>query len=121
MPRGRSGVRESEANIASQLEAELRKDARERARIESETRGQADEVRDFARSISPVHTGAYAAAWKTAKRPHIQAETGLSVWRVSNTDFKARWIEYGTGEPYPTEEFGVARKTAAKFGGTVDG
>ena len=119
MPRG-SNVRESQANIAAQIEAELREDARERARIESETREQAEEVRDYARSISPVESGAYAAAWQVAKRPHIN-EQGLSVWRVSNHDFKARWIEYGTGDPLPTPEFAVARKTAAKFGGTVDG
>lgn len=119
MPRG-SRVRESVTSIEAQLETELRKDARERARIDTETRKKAEEVRDDARAISPVESGAYAAAWQVGRAPIVNT-FGDRVWRVKNTDFKARWIEYGTGDPLPTPEFAVARKTAAKHGGTVDG
>jgi hypothetical protein len=121
MPRSSdsSRVRESQADIAAELEEAIRSDARERARIRDETRDQAERVRDAARARSPINTGAYAAAWKVDNA--IRNVDGMPAFRVSNKDFKARWIEYGTGEPYPTEEFAVARKTAAEFGGTVDG
>lgn len=121
MPRN---VRES----ASDIEAEIRRKIREEAEVRAETKEQAEKVRDYARSISPVRTGTYAAAWKVEDRPRII--DGLPTFRVKNTDWKAHMIEYGTAEdppesesPFgkdtPTPEFAVARKAAAKFGGTV--
>jgi hypothetical protein len=120
MPRG-SRVRESVGRIEDEILDQYRRDSREQARDDAELRRTAIAARDDARDGSPVDTGNYAAAWQIEKGPHVDPGTGLRSWRVINRDFKARWIEYGTGEPYPTEEFAVARKTAAKFGGSVDG
>ena len=73
------------------------------------------EVRDYWRSVSPVESGSYAASVKVFKKPvTVKGMPGL---RVGATDFKAHWIEFGTGNPGPTEAFAPRAKTAAHFGG----
>jgi hypothetical protein len=37
--------------------------------------------------------------------------------RIGATDWKAGWIEYGTGEPGPTKAYAPRARTAAHFGG----
>lgn len=73
----------------------------------------ADEVVPYWRSVSPVDDGAYAASVKVLKK----ARRGKGV--VAATDYKAHWIEFGTGEPGPTKAFAPGEKTAAHFGGTL--
>jgi hypothetical protein len=89
------------------------------------------EVRDYWRSISPVDKGDYAASIKVVKRKPVN---GFPVRRIEATDFKAHWIEYGTGVDEggkrfvpslgvtvdgntETPAFAPRAKTAAKFGG----
>jgi hypothetical protein len=67
-----------------------------------------------AKSISPVDHGDYGAAWKVQQGKGADDQT-----LVSNDNFKAHWIEDGTGGDTPTPEFAVAAKTAIAFGGSA--
>lgn len=115
MPRG-SNVRESQGRIADEIEDKIRQGARERAKIDRGVQELAEDVRDSARRKSPVDQGSYAAAWEVTRLRRID---GLAARRVQNRDFKAHWIEYGTGDPLPTPEYAVARRTAAEFEGAI--
>lgn len=68
-----------------------------------------------AKSISPVDHGDYGAAWKVKQAKGRDDDT-----RVVNDNFKAHWIEDGTGGTSPTPEFAVAAKTAIAFGGSAE-
>lgn len=68
-----------------------------------------------AKSISPADHGDYGAAWKVKQGKGTDDETV-----VSNDNFKAHWIEDGTGGESPTPEFAVAARTAIAFGGSAD-
>lgn len=72
-----------------------------------------DEVVPYWRNLSPVRTGKYAASVKVIKK----AKHGQGV--VGAKDFKAHWIEYGTGEPGPTKALAPGEKTAHHFKGTL--
>lgn len=63
----------------------------------------------------PVDSGAYAASIKVVRR----ARRGKG-GKVRATDYKAAWIEFGTGEPGPTKAHAVGQKVAGHFGGTLD-
>lgn len=65
----------------------------------------AREAAAYARSIAPVDQGDYVRGIQTV---HV----GASGVGVAFTDFKSRWIEYGTVD---TPEFGVAARTAEHF------
>ena len=52
----------------------------------------AREVATYAKSISPVRTGAYRRSIK----PTVVYEGGMWIGRVNAWDFKAYWVEYGT-------------------------
>jgi len=100
------------------------------------------EVIPFARSISPVDTGKYAASWKLKKK----AKGGKAI--VGPTAWYAHLIEFGTGADKkfkkpnkdgehavelgpgqfrelspntPTPAFGIAQKVAERFGGSYKG
>lgn len=109
---------------ASELEREILVQARNQAETEEKLREFAGEVRDFARSISPVDTGAYAAAWRVDNRR--RTVNGMPAVRVVNNDPKANMIENGTGQGEPrgqggsSPEFAIRAKTAARFGGTEE-
>lgn len=75
----------------------------------------AEEVRDYWRSQSPVDEGEYAASVKVFRK-YLMVD-GMPGKRVGATDFKAHWIEYGTGQPGPTKASAPRAKTAAHFGG----
>lgn len=92
-------------------QAELEKAIRESAEVQAEKKRVAQQLANHAKSISPVDHGDYAAAWKAEQR---NGET-----RAINRNYKAHWIEYGTGAPGPTRVFAVAEKTAHAFGGDV--
>lgn len=121
MPRS-SRVREP----VSQIEAEIRRKVRDQAELISDTKDQAEKVRDHWRNIAPVDSGAYAASIHIEQRPPIE---GLPRFAVVAGDWKAHFIEFGTGpdtkegSPFgqdtPTPEFAPAAKTAAYFGGTA--
>ncbi len=71
------------------------------------------EVVPYWKSVSPVRTGKYAASVKVLKK----AKGGKG--RVGATDFKAHWIEFGTGAPGPTQAAAPGQKTAEHFGGAL--
>lgn len=73
------------------------------------------EVRDYWRSQSPVDEGKYAASVKVYDK-YLLVD-GMPGKRVGATDWKAHFIEYGTGEPGPTKAYAPRAKTAAHFGG----
>lgn len=98
---------EIEAEIRSQLAAQLE--------LKEGLDQFANQVRDYWRSIAKVDTGEYAASIKVYKKYLLV--NGMPGKRVAATDFKAHWIEYGTGEPGPTKAYAPRAKTAAHFGG----
>lgn len=73
----------------------------------------AKEVVPYWKSVSPVRSGKYAASVKVVKK----ARRGKG--KVGATDFKAHWIEFGTGEPGKTKAFAPGQKTAEHFGGSL--
>lgn len=85
---------------------------RDSAEVQAEKRAVAKKMVAHAKSISPVDHGDYAAAWEVdeGRRGDV---------RIVNDNFKAHWIEDGTGGSTPTPEFAVAAKTAIQFGGTA--
>jgi hypothetical protein len=94
------------------------------AEVITEKRKKAKEMVAFAKSISPIRTGKYAASIKVT-------ETKTGKTKVAATAWYAHIVEYGSGpdtkqgSPFgpdtPTPEFAVMAKTAAAFGGTSDG
>lgn len=80
------------------------------AAVRAEKKAVAKKMAAHAKSISPRDHGDYAVAWgvKDNKRGDV---------KVVNDNFKAHWIEDGTGGSSPTPEFAVAAKTAIAFGG----
>lgn len=73
----------------------------------------AGEVVPYWRSVSPVRSGKYAASVKVVKKPR------QGKGRVGATDFKAHWVEFGTGQPGPTTASAPGQKTAEHFGGDL--
>jgi hypothetical protein len=67
---------------------------------------------DAARSFAPARTGHY--------RDSLHAELDLTMEGyaafVVSDDFKAVWIEFGTGEPKPTPAFQPMRRGAESAG-----
>jgi len=74
----------------------------------------AKEVVPYWRSIAPVDEGEYAASIKVARK----ARRGKG--KVRATDYKAAWIEFGTGAPGPTRAHATGQKVAQHFGGNLD-
>lgn len=114
----------SEREIRAEIERKIRADAE----LKVKSKDLADEVRDHWRSVSPVDSGEYAASVHVEKR---KDRNGLPHWWVGTRDWKAHFIEYGTGSDpdgtnskfgrdTPTPEFAPAAKTAHHFGGTPD-
>lgn len=85
---------------------------RDSAEVKAEKRIVARQMVGWAKSISPVDHGDYAADWKV-----VEGRRGDV--RIVNDNFKAHWIEDGTGGDTPTPEYAVAAKTAIQFGGTA--
>jgi len=99
----------------AQIELEIRARASESAKVRQELDALAKQVRDYWRTVSPIDDGVYAASVKVYKRKFTHK--GMPGVGVGATDFKAHWIEYGTGEPGPTSAAAPRAKTAAHFGG----
>lgn len=100
---------------ADEIARQILEQARKQASVREGLVKLGNQVRDYWRSASPVDSGAYAASVKVFK----QAVTvkGMPAIRVGATDFKAHWIEFGTGQPGPTKADAPRAKTAAHFGG----
>lgn len=98
--------------------ADLEKEIVEQARAQDAVRQELNEfaatVLEVWRSHSPVDEGRYAASVKVIKDITVNGMPGK---RVGATDFKAHWIEFGTGNPGPTEAFAPRAKTVSFFGG----
>lgn len=62
----------------------------------------------------PVDSGALAASVKVVKK----ARRGKG--KVRATNYKAAFIEFGTGEPGPTNAYAVFEKVARSYGGNLD-
>lgn len=109
----RSRVRESTREIADEIERAIRE--QEQATLERAVDDRADEMRAYAVSISPEHTGKYKASFEIDK---VERDDGLPGRKLVNTDPIANIIEYGTND---TPEFAVMGRTAEAFGGTYKG
>lgn len=84
---------------------------RSSAAVKAERKRVANQMRDYAKQISPVGHGDYAAAWKVDVTRGPDGDVA-----VVNRNFKAHFIEDGT----PTiKEYAVGAKTAIRFGGTA--
>lgn len=73
------------------------------------------EVVPYWKSVTPVLTGKARKSIKVTKK----AKNGTGEGVVSMTDWKAHFLEFGTGEPGPTKAFAPGEKTAQHFGGTL--
>ena len=98
-----------------EIEIQIYAQATAAAKVRQELDKLALQVRDYWRSVSPIEEGVYAASIKVYKRKFTHK--GMPGVGVGATDFKAHWIEYGTGEPGPTAAMAPRAKTAAHFGG----
>ena len=95
-------------------DAELQKQISESVEVDAGLdKFMAEEVVPYWKSVSPVRSGKYAASVKVVKK----ARGGKG--KVAATDFKAHWIEFGTGEPGKTKAFAPGQKTAEHVGGTL--
>jgi hypothetical protein len=95
---------------------ELRKAISESAEVDAALNEfMQTKVVPYWKAQTPVDEGHAAASVKVTKK----AKGGRGL--VSMTDYKAHWLEYGTGEPGPTNAFAPGEKTARHFGGTLKG
>lgn len=77
----------------------------------------ANEAAARAKALAPVRLGHYKGSFKAlAGKRH----DGQVVARVANFDFKAHWIELGTGPPIPTPPMAVLRTAAEQTIGRVE-
>lgn len=99
----------------NEIEAEIRAQLAAQLEVKEGLDKLAEQVRDYWRSQSPVDQGEYAASVKIYAK-YLLVD-GMPGKRVGATDFKAHWVEFGTGEPGPTKAVAPRAKTAAHFGG----
>lgn len=79
---------------------------------------KAEAAANAAKAVAPVGaTGDYAASIGVGEAEY----GGFPVATVEATDFKARWIEFGTGQPGPTPAFAPLRRGAEGAGLIVTG
>jgi len=99
----------------NEIAAQILAAAQKAAEVREGLNEFAQQVQDYWRSVSPVDDGPYAASVKVFRR-NLTVD-GMPAKRVGATDFKAHWIEFGTGEPGPTKADAPRAKTAVHFGG----
>lgn len=107
----RSKVRESHRSIEDEIRDKLQDQVEVREGVEA----MAQKAKTLWRQLAPVDEKDYQASIHVENR--FRRIDGLPAKRVTADDFKAHWIEYGTGDPYPTPEFAPAARTAAILGG----
>ena len=76
----------------------------------------AEQAADAARGLAPERLGYYK---RSIEGVAGQRADGIYVGRVLATDFKANWIEKGTGGPLPTRGLHVLRRAAESVVGHV--
>ena len=116
----------SESSIED-IEAQIIEKMKHDAEIKDQAKEKGKEVVDYLRSIAPVgHVvhklksgyvdapGDYAASIHLEDRERKDAN-GMPVFTAISRDYKAHWIEYGTGGDSPTPEFACAQRTTDYF------
>jgi hypothetical protein len=76
----------------------------------------AEQAAAAARGLAPVRLGHYK---RSIEGVAGQRDDGIYVGRVLATDFKAHWVEKGTGGPLPTKGLHVLRRAAESVVGSV--
>lgn len=93
------------------------------AEVKEDTKLKADKAAEYWRSIA--HIGPHPHKLKSGyvdipgdykASIHVDDRTkknkdGFTTYTVISRDYKAHWLEYGTGGSSPTPEFAFARKT----------
>ncbi len=111
----------------TEVEREIRRLAAQADEVRVKALAEAEGVKDYARDISPVETGDYAAHWHID--PRRRTVNGLPAFKLVNDSEIAEKIEFGTGEAaghHPrsqggsSPEFAIRAKVAAHFGGTEE-
>jgi hypothetical protein len=102
-------------SLEDEIAAEIRAQLAAQTDLKQGLDSMAEDVKEYWRSVSPVDDGEYAASVKVYKK-YLMVD-GMPGKRIAATDFKAHWIEFGTGEPGPTKAAAPRAKTAAHFGG----
>lgn len=77
----------------------------------------AAEVARYLAAAEAIDTGAYANSIDGT----AGIEDGEALGRLFARDFKANWIEFGTGEPYPTAAHAILRRALEAIGARVEG
>jgi len=77
----------------------------------------AEEAAARGEALAPVRLGYYKGAFKALAGKRAD---GKVVARVANFDFKAHWIELGTGPPIPTPPMAILRTAAEQTIGRVE-
>lgn len=105
-----------------EIESQIMAQAKQAAEVRAEFDKLLLTIRDYWRSVSPIgkapqdkNGGAYAASVQVFKKKY--EVNGMPARRVGATDYKAHWIEFGTGDPGPTDAFAPRAKTASHFNG----
>ncbi len=65
--------------------------------MQAHMRGRAEKVKAAAAAAAPRRTGTYASSFEVSSGVRESGRTRRAYGRVTNTDPKARWLEYGTG------------------------
>ncbi|KUH99263.1 HK97 gp10 family phage protein [Mycobacterium sp. IS-3022] len=107
-------VKQSTKDIEDIIADKLRDPREGRPAIDAANRELAEDARDYWKSVSPVDTGAYRDSVHVEGRPDVDK---LPARAVVASDWKASWIEFGTGGDTPTPEFAPRGKTVIRFGG----
>ena len=79
----------------SDIEREIERKIKEDAEVRDKLKQKATQVRDYWRSIAPVHIGTYKASIRLEDKPRL--ENGMPYFKVRSDDPKAHLVEYGTG------------------------
>lgn len=108
------------------IEREIRRQAREADELRVQGRADAEEIKDYAVEISPVVSGEYAGAWHIEPRSPVD---GMPAWKLINDSEIAEKVEFGTGpaadhnarpQGGSSPEHAIRAKTAAHFAGTEE-
>lgn len=75
----------------------------------------AESILAIAHDLAPRRLEVYANSLTASSG----VEDGVATGRVASSDFKAPWIEKGTGAPFPTPAFSPLRRAVEQAGFTL--